>query len=168
MDGVDEMSEQAVRIAVASDHAGVRYKGEIKRLLESKGYDVQDFGTDSEEPVDYPPVIRPAAQAVANGDCRVGIVLGGSGNGEAMVSNKVRGIRCAVCWDATSARLAKAHNDANMISIGQRMVPLETALEIVEVWLTSTFDGGRHERRIGLIESSGAGEGRQAPGGDRT
>jgi len=146
------MSEAQVRVAVAADHAGFCYKGKIKEFLESRGFDVQDLGTDSEVPVDYPAVIRPAAEAVASGDCDLGIVLGGSGNGEAIVSNKVKGIRCAVCWDRASARLAKEHNDANMISIGQRMVPLATALEIVEAWLTARFEGGRHGRRIEQIE----------------
>ena len=142
-----------MRIAMASDHAGFRYKEKIKEFLISKGYEVQDFGTHSEDSTDYPLIIRPAAEAVASGKCDKGVVLGGSGNGEAMVANKVRGIRCAVCWDERSARLAKEHNDANVIAIGQRMVPQETALKIVETWLTAAFEGGRHERRIGQIEA---------------
>jgi len=141
-----------MRIAIASDHAGFQYKGNIKTFLISKGHDVHDFGTYSEAPADYPQFIRPAAQAVARGDCDKGIVLGGSGNGEAIVANKVPGIRCAVCWNQESARLAKEHNDANVISIGQRMMSLETALEIVKTWLAAEFQGGRHERRIRQIE----------------
>lgn len=146
------MTDTSLRIAIASDHAGYQHKQRIKEFLAAKGYQVQDFGTDSEAPVDYPLCIRPAAEAVARGDCDQGIVLGGSGNGEAMVANKVKGIRCAVCWNRDTARYAREHNDANVISLGQRVVPLETALEIVEVWLTSTFAGGRHARRIQQIE----------------
>jgi ribose 5-phosphate isomerase B len=141
-----------MKIAVASDHAGYQYKGKIKGHLASRGFQVEDFGTHSEELVDYPLFIRPAAEAVARGDCDKGIVLGGSGNGEAIVANKVRGIRCAVCWNAESARLAGEHNDANMISLGQRMMTPETALEIVDTWLSVKFEGGRHKRRIEQIE----------------
>ncbi|MCK5286625.1 MAG: ribose 5-phosphate isomerase B [Thermodesulfovibrionia bacterium] len=140
-------------IAIASDHAGYRYKEGIKEFLVSKGYHIKDFGTNSEDPVDYPEYIRPAALAVARGDCNGGIILGGSGNGEAIVANKVKGIRCAVCWNKESARLAREHNDANVISLGQRMMSLDTALEIVDVWLNAHFEGGRHERRIKQIES---------------
>ena len=147
------MKDTSLRIAMASDHAGYQYKERIKAFLTAKGYQVQDFGTHSETPVDYPLFIRPAAQAVARGDCNQGIVQGCSGNGEAMVANKVKGIRCAVCWNRDTARYARAHNDANVIALGQRVVPLETALEIVEVWLTSTFEGGRHARRIQQIEA---------------
>jgi ribose 5-phosphate isomerase B len=141
-----------MKIAIASDHAGYRYKEKIKELLQSQGHEVQDFGTDSEESVDYPVFIRPAAEAVARGECDQGIILGGSGNGEAIVANKVKGIRCAVCWSKESARLAREHNNANIISLGQRMMGEETALEIVETWLTATFEGGRHKRRIQQIE----------------
>ncbi len=111
-----------------------------------------DFGTFSPDPVDYPLFIRPAAQAVASGECERGIVLGGSGNGEAMVANKVHGVRCALCWSLETARLARAHNDSNVLSIGERMISEELALEIVNVWLTTPFDGGRHARRIAEIE----------------
>ena len=111
-----------------------------------------DLGTDSEESCDYPLFIRPVALAVASGECDRGIVLGGSGNGEAMVANRVAGVRCALCWDTRTAALAREHNDANMISMGQRMIPLETALEIVDVWLATPFEGGRHVRRIRLID----------------
>src|SRR5688572_10538231 len=108
-----------MRIALASDHAGFQYKSRVAAHLRSLDHDVVDFGTSSEQPVDYPDVIRPAAQAVAAAQCERGIVLGGSGNGEAMAANRVRGVRCAVCWNEESARLARAHNDANMIAIGQ-------------------------------------------------
>lgn len=141
-----------MRIALASDHAGFEYKERIATLLRELGHDVQDFGTDSAEAVDYPGFIRPAAEAVARGKADRGVVLGGSGNGEAIVANKVRGIRCALCWSVESARLSRQHNDANMCSLGQRLISLETALEIVRVWLETPFEGGRHARRIAQIE----------------
>ena len=141
-----------MKIAIASDHAGYRYKEEIKSFLAGQGHEVQDFGTGSEESVDYPVFIHPAAVAVADGACERGIVLGGSGNGEAMAANRVKGVRCALCWSPESARLARQHNDANMISLGQRLVPLETALEIVRIWLETPFEGGRHVRRIQLLD----------------
>lgn len=141
-----------MKIAIGSDHAGFQYKEEIERFLVEEGHEVQDFGTHSEESVDYPLFIRPAAEAVASGDCDRGIVLGGSGNGEAMAANRVRGVRCALCWNVESARLARQHNDANMLSLGQRMMDLETALEIVETWLETPFEGGRHIRRIQLLD----------------
>src|SRR5947209_19495824 len=141
-----------MKISLRTDHAGFRYKEKAKELLRSLGHEVKDFGTFSEEPVDYPLFIRPAAEAVARGECERGIVLGGSGNGEAMVANKVKGIRCALCWTLESARLSRAHNDANVLSLGQRMIPLELALDIVKVWLVTPFDGGRHAVRIRMIE----------------
>jgi ribose 5-phosphate isomerase B len=141
------------RIAIGSDHAGYAYKELIKTHLRAQGYEVRDFGTGSEEPVDYPRFIRPVAEAVAKGEVPLGIVLGGSGNGEAMVANKTQGIRCAVCWNEESARLAKEHNDANMISLGGRMIDRDTALRIVDVWLGATFQGGRHAQRLAQIES---------------
>src|SRR5882724_9273505 len=133
-----------MKISIGSDHAGFDYKEKIKDLLRTLGHEVRDFGTDSREPVDYPLFIRPAAEAVARGECERGIVLGGSGNGEAMVANKVRGIRCALCWNLDSARLSRQHNDSNVLSLGQRMIPEELALEIVKVWLSTSFEGGRH------------------------
>jgi ribose 5-phosphate isomerase B len=141
-----------VKISIGSDHAGFAYKERIKKYLAGLGHEVKDFGTHSDESCDYPLYIRPAAQAVARGEAERGIVLGGSGNGEAMVANRVRGVRCALCWNTESARLGRSHNDANMISLGQRMVSEETALEIVRVWLDTPFDGGRHERRIRMID----------------
>jgi ribose 5-phosphate isomerase B len=142
-----------MKIGIGSDHAGYRYKEEIKRHLAGLGHEVRDFGTDSEESVDYPVYIRPVAEAVAAGELERGIVLGGSGNGEAMAANRVRGVRCALCWNAESARLGRQHNDANMISLGQRMMTLETALDIVRVWLETPFEGGRHVRRIQLLDA---------------
>jgi len=142
-----------MKIGIGSDHAGYRYKEEIKRHLAGLGHEVRDFGTDSEESVDYPVYIRPVAEAVAAGELERGIVLGGSGNGEAMAANRVRGVRCALCWNAESARLGRQHNDANMISLGQRMMTLETALDIVRIWLETPFEGGRHVRRIQLLDA---------------
>jgi len=141
-----------VKIAIGSDHAGFVYKEKIKKYLLTLGHEVKDFGTHSEEPADYPLFIRPVAEAVARGEAERGIVLGGSGNGEAMVANRVRGIRCALCWNTESARLGRTHNDANMISLGERMITGETALEIVRIWLDTPFEGGRHERRIRMID----------------
>jgi ribose 5-phosphate isomerase B len=145
-----------MKISLGSDHAGFRYKEKIKALLISLGHEVKDFGTTSEKPVDYPKFIRPAAEAVANGECDRGIVLGGSGNGEAMAANKVRGIRCALCWNEETARLSRQHNDANVLSLGERMIPEDLALKIVRVWLTTDFDGGRHAARIAQLEPVGS------------
>lgn len=141
-----------MKIALASDHAGYRYKEEIKRYLAARGHEVRDFGTDSEASVDYPRFIRPAAEAVATGECDRAVVLGGSGNGEAMAANRVRGVRCALAWSAESARLGRAHNDANALSLGQRLLPLPATLELVQIWLDTPFEGGRHERRIRQLD----------------
>ena len=141
-----------MKLALGSDHAGFLYKEKIREYLESLGHTVTDFGTHSEVAVDYPLFIRPVAEAVARGECERGIVLGGSGNGEAITANRVPRIRCALCWNEDSARLARQHNDANMLSLGQRMVDLKLALQIVEIWLSTPFEGGRHQRRIELID----------------
>ena len=143
-----------MKIAVASDHAGYRYKEAIKQHLLGAGHEVVDFGTDSEESVDYPRFIRPAVEAVAKGDLERAIVLGGSGNGEAMAANRVPGIRCALCWDETTARLARLHNDANAISLGQRLISIERALQIVDVWLATPFEGGRHIDRLRQLDEA--------------
>ncbi len=139
-------------IAIGSDHAGFEYKEQIRVWLQKRGHQVKDFGTSSNAPVDYPLYIRPVAEAVARGEFERGIVLGGSGNGEAIVANRIKGIRCAVCWNAESARLGRQHNNANVLSLGQRMMSLETALEVVRIWLETPFEGGRHQRRIDLID----------------
>jgi ribose 5-phosphate isomerase B len=141
-----------MRIALASDHAGFRYKTIIGERLRAQGHDVVDFGTSSEASVDYPDFIRPAAEAVAAGRSERGIVIGGSGNGEAMAANRVRGVRCALCWNDESARLARSHNDANMISIGQRLITEAQAIAIVDIWLATPFEGGRHEPRIAKLD----------------
>jgi ribose 5-phosphate isomerase B len=140
------------RIAIGSDHAGFRFKEAIRRHLLAAGYDVTDMGTHSEESCDYPLFIRPVAEAVARGDVERGIVLGGSGNGEAIVANRTRGVRCALCWNIETARLSRQHNDANVISIGQRTIDEATALAIVDTWLGTGFEGGRHARRIAMID----------------
>ncbi len=142
-----------MKIAIGSDHAGFDYKEKIRAYLAEQGHAVTDFGTKSPEPVDYPLFIRPVAEAVARGEFERGIVLGGSGNGEAIVANRVKGIRCALCWNAESARLGRQHNNANVISLGQRMVSPESALEIVKIWLETPFEGGRHQHRIDLIDA---------------
>ena len=141
-----------MKIAIGSDHAGFAYKEKVKDFLDRLGHTVLNLGTDSDAPVDYPLFIRPVALMVANGEAERGIVLGGSGNGEAMVANRIRGIRCALCWNVESARLARQHNDANMLSLGQRMMTEQLALEIVRTWLETSFEGGRHVRRIELID----------------
>lgn len=144
--------DDPMKIGIGSDHAGFQYKERIKDALRALGHQVTDFGTHSEEPVDYPTFIRPVAEAVARGDLERGIVLGGSGNGEAIAANRVKGVRCALCWNCESARLGRLHNDANLISLGARMVPFETALEIVKIWLETAFEGGRHAHRIAMLD----------------
>jgi ribose 5-phosphate isomerase B len=139
-------------IAIGSDHAGFTYKEKIKEFLSALGHTVTDFGTHSEAPVDYPLFIRPVAEAVARGEAERGVVLGGSGNGEAMAANRIKGVRCALCWNVETARLARQHNAANIISLGQRMMSEEDALKIVRVWLETGFEGGRHVRRIQLLD----------------
>ncbi|MFO7302662.1 MAG: ribose 5-phosphate isomerase B [Acidobacteriota bacterium] len=145
-----------MRIAIGSDHAGFHYKTLLAARLRALGHEVVDFGTTSSDEVDYPDFVHPAAAAVATGDCERGIVLGGSGNGEAIVANRHPGVRCALCWNEESARLGRAHNDANMISIGARMVDEAMAVRIVDIWLTTPFDGGRHARRIRKIDGDAA------------
>ena len=142
-----------MKISLGCDHAGFDYKERIKEYLTQAGHEVVDFGTHSREPVDYPLFIRPAAEAVAKGDCERGIVLGGSGNGEAITANRVHGVRCALCWNLETARLGRQHNNANMISLGERMISLDTALGIVKVWLETPFEGGRHQHRIEMIDA---------------
>lgn len=142
-----------MRIAIGSDHAGFDYKGRIQRFLAGLGHEVKDFGTHSDASVDYPDFIRPVAEAVACGEFERGIVLGGSGNGEAMAANRVKGIRCGLAWDLNSARLSRQHNDANVLSLGQRMMTPEAALDIVRTWLETPFEGGRHVARIRKLDA---------------
>ncbi len=140
------------RVAIGSDHAGYRYKEAIKRHLTERGFEVTDAGTHSTESTDYPQWIRPVAEAVAHGDADRGIVLGGSGNGEAIVANRVKGVRCALAWNVESARLGREHNDANCLSIGERMMSEHEALQVVDVFLGTAFEGGRHMRRVDAID----------------
>ena len=142
-----------MNISLGSDHAGFKLKERVKALLNELGHEVNDVGTTSEEPVDYPLFIRPAAELVARGKCDRGIVFGGSGNGEAMVANKVHGVRCALCWSLESARLSRQHNDANVLSLGERLIAQDLALEIVRIWLTTDFEGGRHIRRVEMLNA---------------
>ncbi len=146
-----------MKIALGSDHAGFRYKELLKSALEARGHECADFGTFSEASTDYPRFIRPAALAVASGECERGIVLGGSGNGEAIVANRIPGIRCTIAWDVESARLGRAHNDSNVLSLGERMVSEEMLLTILDTWLETPFDGGRHARRLAMIDGVGEG-----------
>lgn len=146
------MDAKKPTIAIASDHAGFRYKQAIIAHLQQGGYTVKDFGAYNAEPSDYPAWIRPAAEAVARGDYDRGIVLGGSGNGEQIVANKVRGIRCPVVFSIDTATWGRTHNNANCIAIGERTIPLELALQCVDIFLTAPFEGGRHQRRVDLIE----------------
>lgn len=140
-------------IALASDHAGFAYKEAIKAMLLAEGHTVKDFGTYSADSCDYPDWIRPAAEAVARGEFARGIVLGGSGNGEAIVANKVKGVRCGLCWNEQVAIWNRSHNDGNVLSLGERTVTREEALHIVRVWLATPFEGGRHLPRVQKIEA---------------
>jgi ribose 5-phosphate isomerase B len=146
-----------MRIAIGSDHAGYRFKTLIAAHLAEQGHEVQDLGTDSVAPADYPLFIRPVAEAVSAGLADRGIVLGGSGNGEAIVANRVRGVRCTLCWNGESARLGRAHNDANVLALGERFLTAEQALAIVDIWMETPFDGGRHERRVEQIDGGRTG-----------
>jgi ribose 5-phosphate isomerase B len=140
-----------VRVAVASDHAGFLLKKQIVEWLREQGHEPVDFGTNSEEPVDYQDLIVPAARAVAAGDCELGVVMGGSGTGEAIVANKVRGIRCVEAADPVTARLGRQHNDANVLSMGSRIVGSDVARACLTAFLESRFEGGRHVRRVEKI-----------------
>src|SRR5262245_15822153 len=149
-----------MRVAIATDHAGFILKGPIVDWLRSAAPEVVDFGVGTdEEPVDYPDVIAPAARAVASGDCRFGIVLGGSGTGEQIVANKIRGIRCVEATDPVTARLGREHNDANMMSMGARIVGYELALGCVAAFMAADFEGGRHARRVDKITALEEAEG---------
>ncbi|RME70049.1 MAG: RpiB/LacA/LacB family sugar-phosphate isomerase [Verrucomicrobia bacterium] len=139
-------------VAIASDHAGFAYKAALIEHLRAAGHTVKDFGTYTPESCDYPVYVRPCAEAVARGEYDFGIVLGGSGNGEAIVANKVRGIRCALVFSEDTARWGRAHNDANCMAIGERTISREEALRFADIFLATPFDGGRHARRVSMIE----------------
>ena len=139
------------RIAIGSDHAGFELKAHLVASLTAQGHVVTDFGTDSTESVDYPPICAAVARAVRDGAADVGIVMGGSGQGEQIAANKVRGIRAALCNDLYLAEMARSHNDANVLSMGGRVVSNELADRIVETFLSTPFEGGRHERRVAQL-----------------
>ena len=138
-------------IAIGNDHAGTDYKFEIVKLLEKKGYKVLNFGTDSTDSMDYPDTIHPVAKAVESGEADFGITLCGSGNGAQMTANKHQEVRAALCWNNELVALARLHNNANVLSIPARFVSLQQALNFVEIFLTTSFEGGRHQKRIEKI-----------------
>lgn len=143
-----------MKIAIGSDHAGFELKEKIKQLLTSKDIEVQDFGTNSTESVDYPDYAHPTANAVENKDADLGILLCGSGNGIAMTANKHQNIRAAICWTTELAELARQHNDANILVLPARFISEELGLKIVEAYLNTDFEGGRHQRRVDKIACS--------------
>lgn len=140
-----------MRVAIGGDHAGVELKTHLVQELERLGHEVDDLGTHSTDSVDYPPICAAVGRAVASGGADRGIVLGGSGQGEQIAANKVRGVRAALCNDLYTARLSREHNDANVLAMGGRIVATGLATEILELWLATAFEGGRHERRVAQI-----------------
>jgi ribose 5-phosphate isomerase B len=147
-----------MRVALGADHAGFALKEELKGYLQDEGHEVEDHGTDSDEPVDYPAFCAAAARAVSSGDCDRAIVMGGSGQGEQIAANKVHGVRAALCHDLYLARLSREHNDANVLALGGRVVAPAYAKEIVRVWLDTPFEGGRHVPRVEQIAAIERGE----------
>jgi ribose 5-phosphate isomerase B len=148
-----------MRIAIGADHAGLALKEHLKKTLAGLGHQVEDMGTHSDAPVDYPPICAAVARAVVGGRAHRGIVLGGSGQGEQIAANKIAGIRAALCNDLYTARLSRLHNDANVLAIGGRIVAPALADEILSLWLETPFEGGRHQRRIDQIAELEAGRG---------
>jgi len=142
-----------MRLAVAADHAGLPLKRLVADWLREQGHEVIDFGVDTDERVDYPDYVAPAARAVASGDCRFGFVFGGSGTGEQIVANKIRGIRCVQATEPVTARLAREHNDANMMAMGARIVGSQVAIGCLEAFLAGVFEGGRHVARVEKISA---------------
>ena len=142
-------------IALASDHAGFELKEAIKKHLVENNYDILDFGTNSNASVDYPPFARMAAEAVAAGECDKGIICCGTGIGVSIVANKVKGIRCPLCTNEFTAEMSRKHNDANMMALGARVTDQELALNMVDIWLNTEFEEGRHKRRVDMIEELG-------------
>ena len=140
-----------MKIAVASDHGGFNLKNKIKEYLQLKGYEVFDFGTDSTESCDYPDFALPASEAVASGKCDRGIIVCTTGIGVSMVANKVPGVRCALCQDTYCAELTRRHNDANVLALGGNVIEESSAMEIVDIFLKTEFEGGRHQRRVDKI-----------------
>ena len=142
-----------MQIAIGSDHAGFKMKEDVKKWLLDEGYQVKDFGTDSEDSVDYPDFAEKTAKNVAEGDSDLGILICGTGIGMAISANKVKGIRAARCHDSYSARMARAHNNSNMLTFGSRVIGIELAKDIVKTYLTTEYSGGRHQRRVGKIDN---------------
>lgn len=140
-----------MRVAIGADHAGFQLKEHLKRTLASFGHEVEDFGTTSEASVDYPPIAAAVARAVVRGRADRGVILGGSGQGEQMAANKVHGVRAALCNDLYTARMSRLHNDANVLTMGGRVVAAGLADEILKLWLETAFEGGRHRRRVDQI-----------------
>jgi ribose 5-phosphate isomerase B len=140
-----------MRIAIGADHAGFTLKEHFKEILTKLGHQLEDFGTHSEASVDYPPICAAVGRAVVGGQADRGIVLGGSGQGEQIAANKVRGVRAALCNDLFTARLSRQHNDANVLSMGGRIVAFGLADEILTLWLNTPFEGGRHQNRLNQI-----------------
>ncbi len=140
-----------MKIAVACDHGGLNLKKEVIKYLNQSGYEVKDFGTDSTDSCDYPDYALPAAEAVASGECERGIVICSTGIGVSIVANKVPGIRCAHCHDTYCAEFTRLHNNANMLALGEKVVGAGYALKIVEIFLKTEFEGGRHQRRVDKI-----------------
>lgn len=149
------MAAEKIKVAFASDHAGYELKQKLENYMESKGYEVVDFGTHSTESCDYPDFAHPAAEAVEKGECAFGIAMCGSGNGISMTLNKHQGIRAALCWLPELAALAKQHNNANILVLPARFISYEEAVKIVDAYLDATFEGGRHQRRIDKIPVAG-------------
>ena len=145
-----------MRIAVGADHAGYGLKQALAEHLRAAGHDVTDCGTDTTDRVDYPDFGAAVGRTVASGDADLGVCVCGSGNGIAMAANKIAGVRAAVAYNVTSARLARAHNDANVLCIGERLTGAEVALEALDAWLAASFDGGRHEGRVAKLDALGA------------
>ena len=140
-----------MRIAIGADHAGFGLKVRLTSALRDLGHEIEDFGADDDRPIDYPPICAAVGRAVRDGRADRGIVLGGSGQGEQMAANKIPGVRAALCNELYSARLSRAHNDANVLAMGARIVAADLALDIVTLWLATPFDGGRHQRRVDQI-----------------
>lgn len=142
-----------MKIAMASDHGGLDLKNRVKQYLEECGHQVVDFGTYTSDSCDYPDFARPCAEAVANGSCERGIVVCTTGIGVSIVANKVKGVRCALCTNSDMATMTRRHNNANVLAMGQRYVDFDTAKQIVKAFLSTPFDGGRHQRRVDKIET---------------
>ena len=145
------MGNDMKKIAIGCDHAGYELKNKIKNLLTEKGYQVQDFGTNGPESVDYPDYVHPLANSIENGDNPLGIVICGSGNGVNLTVNKHQGIRSALCWNPELAKMARLHNDANVLALSARYVDEAVSLECVDAFLDNEFEGGRHQRRVDKV-----------------